>query len=178
MSTCIDLMGSMFVSISASTVGGISQPRQTNNKNPAFTVFNEDVEEMKTIAPSTGDWQMPPTRQTVTKENTQKPGKWNESKVTNTLSIFISLHNNSRVLENRFNFIKNWSCRILSGVPKNGLNFNREDKMLHSVIFDAQQFFKLYGKCSLIFRRGLGPTLHSARTKAPSENQAIGNVDL
>lgn len=66
-----------------SKLGGIGQPLHSNNsKSTGFTVFDENAEhEMRSIQPSTGEWQMPPTRPVVTKENTQKPGKWTEAKV-------------------------------------------------------------------------------------------------
>lgn len=64
-------------------MGGIGKPLSSNNsKRSGFTVFDENADqEMRSIQPPTGEWQMPPTRPVVTKENTQKPGKWTETKV-------------------------------------------------------------------------------------------------
>ena len=53
-----------------------------NNRGAGFTVFCEDdTQEMSSIPPQTGEWQVPPTKPIGTKENTSKPGKWNEAKV-------------------------------------------------------------------------------------------------
>lgn len=71
-----------YFTITGSIKSGITQISNSNNsKNPGFTVFNENAEEQKGIAPSIGDWQLPPTRQLTTKENTQKAGKWTETTV-------------------------------------------------------------------------------------------------
>lgn len=66
-----------------------------NSKNAGFTVYCEDenMSGMSSLPPSTGEWQVPPTKPITTKENTQKAGKWTESKVIKQRHVlFISFH--------------------------------------------------------------------------------------
>lgn len=68
----------------ASKVGGFGYSKMSgNSKNAGFTVYCEDenMSGMSSLPPSTGEWQVPPTKPITTKENTQKAGKWTESKV-------------------------------------------------------------------------------------------------
>jgi hypothetical protein len=79
----MNYLKTFFFMLLASKVGGINHSKaSSNSKNAGFTVYCEvDVSGMSSLPPSTGEWQMPPTKPITTKENTCKPAKWNESKV-------------------------------------------------------------------------------------------------
>lgn len=55
----------------------------SNTSNNGFKIFCDNEPGMQSsLPPSTGEWQMPPTEPIIKKENTQKPGKWTDAKVS------------------------------------------------------------------------------------------------
>lgn len=68
-----------------SQTGGISgfnlQTSQT--KNSGIKIFcDDDPGASSSLPPSTGEWKMPPTQHVSKKENTRKPGKWTDAKIS------------------------------------------------------------------------------------------------
>ncbi|KAL9952708.1 hypothetical protein ACROYT_G040000 [Oculina patagonica] len=61
---------------------GVAVPTSNSSSN-GFKIFCDDGPGMQSsLPPSTGEWQMPPTEPVMKRENTQKPGKWTDAKVS------------------------------------------------------------------------------------------------
>ena len=63
--------------------GGIGQVSQKCNAKSGFVIFSDDnPNQGRSLPAAAGEWQEPPTSSVITRENTQKPGKWTNNKAS------------------------------------------------------------------------------------------------
>ncbi len=60
----------------------VNQASKVNQvSNGGFAVFSDENAPASKLPTASGEWKQPPTNAAIVKENTQKPGKWNNCKV-------------------------------------------------------------------------------------------------
>lgn len=81
--TCVNLCKLIFpFVVGLGTSAGLGVTSQTGSK---FQVFCDENAEPSVIPKQTGEWNQLGARNVVKKENEQKPGPWNKSKVRSSV---------------------------------------------------------------------------------------------